>query len=196
MKIKAMFLDRDGTLNEMVYNENHGLFDSPVLPLQIKLIAGSIEFVNRAKDLGYKIIVISNQPGIAKGTLTNKKLEAINKELFSKIGIGKIDDIFICPHHPNGMLDSQSKYIIDCKCRKPKPGMILDAAKKYNIDLSKSWMVGDGITDVQAGFAAGCKTMLIANIKVENLAKLEQKSVWPNVIVRNMFEAIDHLNNI
>ncbi len=196
MNVKAMFLDRDGTLNEMIYYKNHGLFDSPLLPSQIKLIDGSNEFVNRAKDLGFKIIVVSNQPGIAKGTLTIEILEEINKELLDKIGVGKIDDVFICPHHPIGLLDSQSKYVIDCECRKPKPGMILDAAKKYNIDLSKSWMVGDGITDVQAGSAAGCKTMLIANIKVEHLAKLEQKSVWPDIVVRNLFEAINHLNNI
>ena len=196
MRSKAIFLDRDGTLNEMVYNENHGIFDSPMLPSQLKVIAGSTDLVNRAKELGYKVIIISNQPGIAKGTLTIENLKAINNKLLTIIGIDKIDDIFFCPHHPDGLLDPQSKYIFDCECRKPKPGMLLEAAKKHDIELSNSWMIGDGITDVQAGVAAGCKTMLIANIKVEHLAMLEKKSVWPEIIVPNIYGAINHLNSL
>jgi len=190
MGIKAIFIDRDGVLNEMVYDSNHGIFDSPFNPEQVKIKAGAIELVRGAKELGYKIIIITNQPGIAKGTLTFPNLEKINKKIIESIGTEFIDDIFICPHHPKGLLDIDSNYITDCDCRKPKPGMILQAATKYNIDLTKSWMIGDGITDIQAGSAGGCKTILVANLKIEHLQMFKEYNIVPDIIAPTLNEAL------
>lgn len=190
MGTKAIFFDRDGILNEMIYDSNHGVFDSPLLPDQVKIKIGAVELVRGAKALGYKIIIITNQPGIAKGTLTFSNLEKINNKIIESIGKDLIDDLIICPHHPKGLLDIDSKYITECDCRKPKPGMIIQAANKYGIDLSKSWTIGDGITDVQAGTAAGCKTMLIADIKIEHLQKFKEFNVLPDIIVSTLNEAL------
>lgn len=186
----AIFLDRDGILNEMVYDSNHGTFDSPFIPEQVKIKTGAVEFVRDAKALGYKIIIVTNQPGIAKGTLTFSNLEKINKKIIELIGIGFIDDLIFCPHHPKGFLDVDSEYITECDCRKPKPGMIIHAANKHCINLSKSWMIGDGITDIQAGKAAGCKTILIANIKIEHLQKFMEFEIFPDLIAPTLNEAL------
>lgn len=195
MNAQAVFLDRDGTLNEMVYDSNHGIFDSPMLPEQVKLKPGAIELVRGAKALGYEVIIVTNQPGIAKGTLKFSDLEKINNKIIESIGKEFIDDLIICPHHPKGLLDPDSEYIMECNCRKPKPGMIIQAADKYSIYLSKSWMIGDGITDVQAGKAAGCKTMLIADVKIEHFQKFKEYKILPDIIVASLAEALSKLRD-
>jgi len=194
MDSKAIFLDRDGTLNEMVYDSNHGIFDSPMIPGQVKIKPGTVDFVRGVKALGYKVIIVTNQPGIAKGTLTFSDLDKINDKIVESIGKEFIDDLIVCPHHPKGLLNKDSEYIMECDCRKPKPGMIIRAAGKHSIDLSKSWMIGDGITDVQAGIAAGCKTMLIADIKIEHFQKFKEFNILPDIIVKNLNEALKKLS--
>jgi D-glycero-D-manno-heptose 1,7-bisphosphate phosphatase len=196
MDTSALFFDRDGILNEMVYDSNHGIFDSPLIPEQVKIKNGAVELVRGAKALGYKIIIVTNQPGIAKGTLTFSNLEKINKKIIESIGKDFIDDLIICPHHPKGLLDIDSEYITECDCRKPKPGMIIQAASKHRINLSNSWMIGDGITDIQAGKSAGCKTMLIANIKIEHLQKFNEFEIFPDLIVPTLFEALLRIKKI
>jgi D-glycero-D-manno-heptose 1,7-bisphosphate phosphatase len=193
MNSRAIFIDRDGTLNEMVYDSNHGIFDSPMLPEQVKLKQGAVDLVRGAKALGYKIIIITNQPGIAKGTLKLSDLEKINEKIINSIGKEFIDDIIVCPHHPKGLLDPNSPYIMECDCRKPKPGMLIQAANKHSIDLSRSLMIGDGITDVQAGKAVGCKTMLVADIKLEHFQKFKELKILPDIIVATLSEALSKI---
>ena len=193
MKSRAIFLDRDGTINELVYDSNHGIFDSPLNPEQLKVKPDAAYFVREVKTLGYKIIIVTNQPGIAKGTLSLENLKEINRRLLEAVGIDNIDDVYVCPHHPTGYLNEISEYVRECDCRKPEPGMILKAAERHNVDVSRSWMIGDGVADVQAGTAAGCKTMLVANIKVEHLARFLKNSIEPNVIVPTLRKALQEL---
>lgn len=150
-KQRAVFLDRDGTVNTY-----KGLITKAE---QITLIEGSAQAIAKINDSGYLAILITNQPVIARGDCTLEELEQIHDRLECLLGKhgAYLDAIFYCPHHPDeGFNGERLEYKIDCDCRKPKPGMILQAAKDYNIDLSLSYMVGDDVKDVLAGKAAGC----------------------------------------
>jgi D,D-heptose 1,7-bisphosphate phosphatase len=148
---KAVFIDRDGTINEV-----NGFVTKPE---DLVLIEGAAEAIRSINQSGYLAIVITNQPVIARGEVSFEELELIHNKLETDLGKSGafLEDIFFCPHHPDkGFPGEQVEYKIDCTCRKPKPGMILQAAAKYNIDLSQSYMVGDSWRDVGAGIAAGC----------------------------------------
>jgi D,D-heptose 1,7-bisphosphate phosphatase len=150
---KAVFLDRDGTINKY-----EGLITRPE---SIKLIKGSAEAIAKINASGYLAIVITNQPIVARGDCKVEELEAIHNRLEYLLGEhgAYLDSIYFCPHHPDkGFEGENAPYKTECECRKPKPGLILKAAKDYNIDLSISYMVGDDLKDVLAGRAAGCVT--------------------------------------
>ena len=167
---KAVFIDRDGTLNEMVYNDIHGIFDSPRNPEEVCLMPNAADFLKSIKKIGYLAIVVTNQPGVAKGTLTMERLQKINNTLDSLLATegAKWDHLMFCPHfYKPGLV--KNEYARECECRKPKPGLLLAAADKFNIDLPSSWMVGDGLNDIQAGKAAGCRSILVANLKIEQV---------------------------
>ena len=155
-KQRAVFLDRDGTINKYVgFLRNINDFE---------LIPGVTEAIRRINNSGYLAIVITNQPVIARGELTVQELEEIHNKMETLLGAegAYIDAIYYCPHHPDkGYKGEIPALKINCDCRKPKPGMLLKAAKDFNIDLSESWMIGDGENDIKAGKAAGCKTALI-----------------------------------
>ena len=190
---RAVFLDRDGILNEMVYDETHGLLDSPRRPEQVRVIAGAGAFIRGVKSLGYKVIVATNQPGIAKGTLTEEELAAVNQCLANKLAEEDAawDDLYFSPYHPDGGTTPRPDYVRQSECRKPAPGMLLQAAKKYGLDLGESWMVGDGLTDVQAGLAAGCRTILVTRLKVDMLERwLELKAAEPHSVAPDMVAAL------
>ena len=192
----ALFLDRDGILNRMFYDENHGLLDSPRQPDQVHLVPGAAALIKTARAAGFPVVVVTNQPGIAKGTLAPEALEAVNErlaELLREEG-AEWDAIYVCPHHPQG--DGHAGPLVrDCECRKPKPGMLLLAARDLGIDLGRSWMIGDGLTDVQAGRAAGCHTMLVANVKVEHLeAMTTLPGARPDVYSGTVVEAARELS--
>jgi D-glycero-D-manno-heptose 1,7-bisphosphate phosphatase len=188
MKNKAIFLDRDGVINELIYYEDMGIVDSPFTPEQFKLIPNVEKAIKKFQKLGFKTIIVSNQPGVAKNNFAIETFEKIRgkmkKELKKKDVV--IDSEYYCFHHPDGKI---SKYRKICKCRKPKPGMLFTAAKEHNIDLLKSWMIGDGITDIQAGKAAGCKTILIGRMKCDLCKIMEHEGVNPDFIAPNLFKA-------
>jgi len=167
VKQKAIFLDRDGTINTI----KEGLFIKK--PEDLELISGAAEAIKKINSKGYLAIVITNQPVIARGEVDFQTLNLIHMKMETELGKygAYIDDLFYCPHHPDkGFAGEVPEYKIDCDCRKPKPGMILQAAEKYNIDLSASWMVGDNLRDVNAGKAAGCKTAFIIKQKEKEAA--------------------------
>ncbi len=150
----AVFLDKDGTLVEDVpYN---------VDPSRIRLATGVAEGVRRLHTMGYKLVVISNQSGVARGYFPEEALIAVEERLRDLLG--KLDvplsGFYYCPHHPDG---SVRAYASACDCRKPKPGMLLNAAQEHGIDLAHSWLVGDILDDVEAGRRAGCRTILVDN---------------------------------
>lgn len=162
-KQKAIFLDRDGTINEYV----GFLKDINDFKL-IDGVAGAIQAINRS---GYLAIVVTNQPVIARGEVTEKELDEIHNKMETLLGEkgAYVDAIYYCPHHPNkGYEGERSELKFDCNCRKPKPGMLLEAAEEYNIDLSQSWMIGDSENDVLAGKAAGCHTVLLNTEKIDS----------------------------
>lgn len=155
-KQKAIFLDRDGTINKYVgFLRNIDEFE---------LLSGVAEAVKKINESGYLAIVVTNQPVIARGEVTFEGLETIHNKMETLLGKegAYLDAIYFCPHHPHSGYEGEVKELkVDCDCRKPKPGMLLKAAEELNIDLSQSYMVGDGENDIKAGKAAGCKTVLL-----------------------------------
>ena len=153
-KQRAVFLDKDGTLvPDIPYNVNPGL---------VTLEKSMIEGIRLLRQEGFLLVVISNQPGIAKGYFTEQELEKIWQKLsmlFKEYGLS-IDAFYYCPHETGANV---RQYDVKCDCRKPLPGLLLKAASDLNIDPAQSWMIGDILNDVEAGNKAGCKTILINN---------------------------------
>jgi D-glycero-D-manno-heptose 1,7-bisphosphate phosphatase len=162
-KQKAIFLDRDGTINKYVgFLRNIDDFE---------LIDGVSEAIKMINQSGYLAIVVTNQPVIARGEVTWDELHEIHKKMETLLGKkgAYIDGIYICPHHPDkGFEGERSEYKFDCECRKPKPGLLLQAAKDFNIDLSKSYMIGDSVSDVQAGINAFVKESIMLTPEAGN----------------------------
>mgnify|MGYP004453343315 FL=1 len=157
-KQKAIFLDRDGTINKMV-----GFVTKSE---QFELIEGAAEAIKTINKSGYLAIVVTNQPVIARGDCTFEELQTIHDKMETELGkVGAfVDAIYVCPHHTDkGFEGERTEYKCNCDCRKPKPGLLLQAAKDFNIDLSESYMIGDSHRDVDAGENAGVKK----SIKVE-----------------------------
>ncbi len=142
----AVFLDRDGIINRAIIRE--GKPYPPAQLAEVEILQGAITSLQRLADSGYVLIGITNQPDVARGTQSRQMVESINSLLQSRL---PVREIFVC-YHDN--LD-------DCDCRKPKPGLILQAAQKYGVDLLLSWMVGDRWKDISAGQAAGVKTVFV-----------------------------------
>ena len=175
----AVFFDRDGTLIHDPGYLNH--------PDQVQLMDGAAEALKELQGLGYQTIVASNQSGVARGVVTIEMLERIHdrlRELLAAKG-ASLDGIYYCPHHPDGMIPEYRK---DSDWRKPKPGMLLAAAREMEIDLTKSWMIGDNERDVEAGRSAGCRTILISSTRPE--FGYPQKS-RPDHVAVNMREAVN-----
>ena len=155
-KQKAIFLDRDGTINKYV-----GYLRTPE---QFELLEGTGEAIRKINLSGYLAIVVTNQPVIARGEVTVDGLQEIHNKMETMLGKegAYLDGVYYCPHHPDkGFAGEVEELKIVCECRKPKAGLLLQAAKDFNIDLSQSWMIGDSENDVLAGKNAGCKTALI-----------------------------------
>lgn len=146
MTQRAVFLDRDGVINRAVVRG--GAPRPPSSPSEVEILPGVHEALGRLKAAGFRLIVVTNQPDVSRGVLTRESVEAVNAHLSSRL---PIDEIRICWH------DDADR----CSCRKPKPGMLLDAAREARLDLSSSFMVGDRWRDIGAGRAAGCSTVFI-----------------------------------
>jgi D-glycero-D-manno-heptose 1,7-bisphosphate phosphatase len=149
---RAVFFDRDGTINEEVgYIKD--LTD-------LKLIKGAADSINKLRDAGFLVILITNQSGPARGYYSEEWVKSLNnrvQELLIQEGT-KLDEMYYCPHLPDGTVPEYTKV---CDCRKPEIGLFLQARAKYDIDLNNSFMVGDKATDVEAGHNAGCKSILL-----------------------------------
>lgn len=155
-KQKAIFLDRDGTINHYVgFLRNIDEFE---------LLPGAAEAVALINASGYLAVVITNQPVIARGEVSEEELRQIHNKMETLLGLegAYLDGIYVCPHHPDqGFAGERPELKIVCECRKPKPGLLLQAASDLNIDLASSWMIGDSESDLLAGRAAGCKVALL-----------------------------------
>ncbi|MFP5265422.1 MAG: D-glycero-alpha-D-manno-heptose-1,7-bisphosphate 7-phosphatase [Blastocatellia bacterium] len=192
---RAVFVDRDGVMNRMFYHAEFGLVDSPANPEQFSLMRGVGRAVAELNRLGLLVIVVSNQPGIAKGKFTPALLGAMEEKMVAGVEAagGRLDAIYNCLHHPAASL---SEYKILCECRKPAPGLLVKAAREWGIDLARSYMVGDGVTDVAAGRAAGATTLFVSARKCYNCDSLADHKVWPDYIVSDLAEAVTVIRNL
>ena len=176
--VVAIFLDRDGVINKEVgYLSN---------PEEFEFIDGSIEALKILKEKGYLLIVITNQAGIARGYYSEEKLNRIHEKMVKILEENQIilDDIYFCPHHPD--------FTGECDCRKPKPGMILKAKKKFQINLKKSYMVGDTLKDIETGHNAQCLTVLVlTGYGYEEKDKIG--NIKPNFIFKSLLEFAKNL---
>jgi len=179
---KAIFIDKDGTLiPDVPFNA-----DPELITLHDDAAPGLIKLQNE----GFLIIVITNQSGVALGYITEGQIREVEKRIVELLADHKIrlTGFVYCPHHPEGVIP---EYSIDCECRKPQPGMLIDAADTWKIDLKASWMIGDILNDVEAGNRAGCRTILIDN---------GGESLWeegpyrkPHFIAKNILQAADYI---
>jgi len=186
---KAVFLDRDGVINELIYYPEHGIVDSPFTTEQFKLFPWAGKSIKKLSRAGYKVIVVSNQPGIAKGYLSRKGFNQIRRKMLSALEAqeASVDGEYYCFHHPEAKVKNLK---VNCKCRKPKPGLLLQAAKEHDICLTDSWFIGDGLTDVQAGKKAGCRTILLGRLKCDLCALMDELNARPDYIAKNLNEAV------
>lgn len=185
---KVVFVDRDGVINEMVYFKEHGFVDSPFTASQFRIINGVPKAIKLFHSMGFKVIIISNQPGIAKKHFTLETFELMKNKLhvFLKKNKTFVDDEFYCLHHPDAKL---KKYKKICDCRKPKTGLIKSAIKKYDINLKKSFYIGDGIVDLEAAKKVNCKSIFIGNVNKTVLTIFDKKKLNPNYVAKNLLEA-------
>jgi D-glycero-D-manno-heptose 1,7-bisphosphate phosphatase len=156
----AAFLDRDGVIDEPVWDPRSETHESPYRPEDVVLVPGAAPAMARLRDAGFRLVLVSNQPAAAKGTVSLEALQSVHErvaELLRAEGVA-LDGAYYCYHHPNGVVAELSG---PCACRKPAPGLLLDAAAELGLDLPASWMFGDADTDVEAAHAAGVACALI-----------------------------------
>ncbi len=186
----AVFLDRDGVINEIVWNDDIEQFDSPMKVDQFKFLPDVAEAVKTFKDKGYYVFVVTNQPGAAKGKTDLATLYEINTYMIDALAKegADIDDLFMCPHYPKKLPLTKEEFLIKkCNCRKPEPGLIYRAMRKYNIDLANSYMIGDSCSDVTAGSAVGLTTIFLGDLKCDLCKKLGEVS--PTFVASDILEA-------
>ena len=185
---KAILIDRDGIINQMIYYPDPGVVDSPFTPNQFELVEGIGPALRAMKEAGYKLVLVSNQPSMAKKHLTFatfRRIQAKMHRLLRAEGV-ELDGEYYCFHHPEAKIP---EYRVVCDCRKPKPGLLLKAAKDLGLDLKGSVMIGDGFNDVGAGRSAGCKTILVANLNALLSRKMDELQLYPDFVAKNVTEA-------
>lgn len=181
---RAVFLDKDGTLvHDVPYNAD---------PLRTRFYPEARESLRLLALAGYRLVVISNQPGVALGLMNEEQLDQIGAQLrdFFRDAGTELEGFYYCPHHPDG---KHEHYRMNCECRKPAPGLLLRAAADLGIDLTSSWMVGDILNDVEAGNRAGCRTVFVDRGNETEWLYGEYRQ--PTYMVTNMLEAADHIRN-
>lgn len=178
MKQRAILLDRDGTL---VQPRRY-----PSRPEDLRIYHGITPYLRGLQSAGFRLVVITNQAGIARGYLTESDLERMHTYLkaeLAKEGV-RLDSIYYCPHHIEGIV---KEFAVNCACRKPQPGMLLQAAADLNLDLQRSWFVGDILDDIEAGNRAGCRTILV-DLGTEPLPDRAVRT--PQFVARNTRHAL------
>ena len=173
----AVFLDRDGVLNR-----ERGFVRSAD---ELEVLDGVPEALERLAELGMARVVVTNQSGVARGLFSESDLAAIHDKLRAHCNV---DAIYYCPHHPE---EGQARYRCDCDCRKPRPGMLLQAAQELGIDLDASWLVGDAPRDLEAGALAGCRTIGVLGVKLPSTDSLTHAAQPPEHAVHSLPEAVD-----
>ena len=188
LSARAVFLDRDGTLTELVYDRETGYIDSAAKPEELRLVNGAGEALKRLREAGYGVFLVSNQPGLAKGRFSAETFEAAKmrlRELLASEGVA-LDGEYYCLHHPSSLV---AEYRLNCDCRKPAPGMLVRAAREHGLNLALSYMVGDDLNDIKAGVAAGCSTVFIGRLTGLLAQTLESEGLRPAFVSHTLLEA-------
>lgn len=183
---KAVFLDRDGVITQDPPHYAHRID-------QLKIIQKSAEAIKLLNENGYKVIVISNQAGVAKGYYNEAEIGIFNTEMKRRLGgeDAYIDAEYYCPHHPNGKI---KQYTMACSCRKPRTGMLRQAEKDLDIDMKKSFLVGDKITDIEAGSRVHCKTILVlTGHGTDELIEKTGTNIVPDYVSLNLWIAVHQI---
>ena len=185
---RAVFLDRDGVINEIAYFPELGLLDSPLNANQFKLLPKVAEAIMLLNHLNLKVIVVSNQPAMAKGKMTIEAFEEIRLKMKSELEKkgAHLDGEYYCFHHPSARV---AKYRVNCDCRKPSPGLFLRAKKDFALDLKECFVIGDSLTDVKAGKTVGSETFLIGSLKCDLCRLMEAEGAKPDHIVADLYDA-------
>jgi len=183
MKIEAIFIDRDGTINQ-----KRGEADI-IEWKKFKFLKKSIDAIKIFNSLKLPVIVVTNQPAVAKGFCTINDIKKMNKKMEYELrrNGAKVSAIYFCPHHPEkGWPGENKRYKIKCSCRKPKIGMLLKAKKRFKLNLKNCFMIGDTTTDIKTGLNAGCKTILVKTGKGGRDGKFKVK---PHYVCSNLYQA-------
>jgi D-glycero-D-manno-heptose 1,7-bisphosphate phosphatase len=185
---KALFFDRDGVLDELVYYPSTREYEGPRTAEDVHLMPGVASALRRAAAGGWLLFIVTNQPSAAKGKTSLQDLEAAQAEVIARLaGDGAhVVESFLCYHHPEATVPD---LLGPCECRKPSPHFLREAARKHDIDLSASWMVGDQETDIECGRRAGCNVALIENPDSAN----KRGKAEPDVRCRDIDEFISYL---
>jgi D-glycero-D-manno-heptose 1,7-bisphosphate phosphatase len=180
---RAVFLDRDGVITPEPPHYAHEL-------KQLAFIPKSADAVRLLNENGFLVIIVSNQAGIARGYYQEEDAALFNQAMREKLAEegAHIDAIYYCPHHPEATV---GRYRVDCDCRKPKPGMLIRAERELNIDLKQSFLVGDKLSDIEAGKRAGCKTIMVKTGHGND--ELKSSDVDCNYIAYNLYNAVEHI---
>lgn len=175
---RALFLDRDGTLVEPRHYPSH--------PDDLVLSKAIGPLLRTFATTGWELIVVTNQSGIARGFFTMEDLERMHERLRQMLAVWgvRLTDIYACPHHVDGIIPHLA---IACACRKPEPGMLRRAVEEHDIDLSRSWMVGDILDDIEAGNVAGCRTALV-DLGTERMPERPER--WPRIVGRSTADVL------
>jgi D-glycero-D-manno-heptose 1,7-bisphosphate phosphatase len=179
---KAVFLDRDGVITQDPPHHAHRID-------QLALIEGSGSAIKMLNDENFRVIIITNQAGVAKGFYNENDIEIFNQAMIEQLKPfnAHIDAIYYCPHHPEAEV---KKYRIDCNCRKPRPGMLIEGGTKYNIDFKSSFLVGDKWSDIEAGRSLGCKTILVKT--GHGLLEYETKKCPVDYVAADLLHAVQN----
>lgn len=182
---RALFLDRDGILNELVYYASSGEWESPRTLADLAVTAGVTAPLRKFVDAGWLLFIVTNQPSYAKGKTTMDDLREVHDAVVRAIDV-PIARSYICFHHPQAIVDELR---VICDCRKPRAQSLLDASREFDVDLAASWMVGDQDTDLACGRAAGCRVALIENEHSAN----KRGAIEPDLRVRDLAELAEAL---
>jgi D-glycero-D-manno-heptose 1,7-bisphosphate phosphatase len=195
-KARAVFVDRDGVLNDLVYDREEGRVVSPFSAKQLRVFPFVADAVRALRDeLGFKVIVISNQPGVAKRQFTLAELERMNAKIGRELAEHgtELDGEYYCLHHPDALI---KKYRVVCDCRKPKPGLLIRASREKEVDLEGSFFVGDALSDVKAGKRAGCKTILVGHVTTFLGILIDKEAATPDYVVGSLKEVPQLLKEV
>jgi len=185
----ALLTDRDGILVELVYNVGTASFEAPLHAKDVQLRSGALDIIRVVRQAGWPLVVVSNQPAYAKGECTREQLDAVHMQVENELqkSGAAIDRYYYCHHHPTAVVPALAG---PCACRKPAPGLLLQAGDELGLDLTASWMLGDRDSDMEAGRRAGCHTLLVPD------PRSGRDGGEPDMRVADLFEAAEFLRTV